>query len=310
MEVIKSIITQKYKECRLCGEKFKLRSNSTCNSCLEKGRKEKNKKYCSGCRKEITDSEMKFKTCEKCRERSRKNKAKNNSVKIGDIKMKSEIIPHLSDLIDGSEVLTKNELKEKLYKKLESDDLKEHKYGINEGYLAGMWDGDGSIILCDNVLSLSLSQAYPDLLIKIKNEFGGKIYKGKSKDNHKQIYGYRICGKECIPLLKILEKNCIIKYNQTKLAMKFIQYIDVDGTSDLKKKLCDKNCELNKHNHDLEKPYKRVCDSYIAGLFDAEGCIAVKNKSMTINYIKITQTNDVQILYMIKEYFDFGDVCR
>ena len=171
-----------------------------------------------------------------------------------------------------------------------------------------MWDGDGSIILSDNVLSLSLSQAYPELLIKIRNEFGGKIYKGKSKDNHKQIYGYRICDKECIPLLKILEKNCIIKYNQVKLAMEFIQYIDVEGTSELKNKLCEKNCELNKHNHDLEKPYERLCDEYIAGLFDAEGCIAVKNKSLTINYIKITQTNDVEILYMIKEYFDFGDV--
>ena len=73
---------------------------------------------------------MKFKTCEKCRERSRKNKTKLSNVKIDDIKMKSEIIPCLSELLNGSEVLTNKVLKEKLYGKLDEENIKEHKYSI------------------------------------------------------------------------------------------------------------------------------------------------------------------------------------
>lgn len=304
--------------CRLCSKEYKDTRYATCSSCRRnKNKKDDGIKRCSRCRKVEIVAGSKFKTCEGCREDAKKNRIKKMEAKskIDDVDIMSSPV---TDSIKSSETdMSHIEMKELFQKHDDGElELKPKTEEFDPFYLGGMWDGDGTVTICGNkeagfVLQVSFSQAIPQFLHRVQANFGGKVYmcKEPDKDVCKQMYGYRVCGKASIPLLKVLEKGCIIKYNQVKLALEYISLIDKPGKVDQREMYCRMIRKLNEHEYyEVEKPYERVCDAYIAGIFDAEGYIGVSNVKNTLRAITISQRNDPVVLSYIKEYLTYGKV--
>jgi hypothetical protein len=67
-----------------------------------------------------------------------------------------------------------------------------------------------------------------------------------------------------------------MKYHQANNCLKFINLVGKVNMNTQKSELCLKNTMLNNHQIDVEKPYERLCDEYLTGLFDAEGCVGIR----------------------------------
>lgn len=308
------------RECRLCGKKYKTERYATCWPCRRKNNKKdiSDKIICSRCRINEIDESSKYLTCEPCRVRgvSDKKRIKEALSKVDHKKiMMSPVIDIARDM---DEVADHYELKELF--EMEKYGKLEYKGGgdrFDPHYLGGMWDGDGTITICGKegsyILQVSFAQAFPEFLDEVQKVFGGKVYicKEPDKESCKQMYGYRVCGKEAFYILKVLEQGCIIKYNQVKLALEYIDLVDKPGMNEIRAEYSKQIRELNEHKYyEVEKPYERVCDSYIAGIFDAEGCVGVSIINKKMGALTIAQKNDPNILYSIKYYLEYGSISK
>lgn len=306
------------RECRLCNKKYKSERYATCWSCRMKNNKKEisDKIICSRCRINNIDEESKYLTCEPCRIRSISDRKRIKEA-LNKVDHKKIMMSPVIDIVKDMEKEADHyELKELF--EMEKDGKLEYKGGgdrFDPHYLGGMWDGDGTITICGKegsyILQVSFAQAFPKFLDEVQKVFGGKVYicKEPDKESCKQMYGYRVCGKEAFYILKVLEQGCIIKYNQVKLALEYIDLIDKPGMNEIRAEYSKQIRELNEHKYyEVEKPYERVCDSYIAGIFDAEGCVGVSIPKKSLVYIKISQRNDPNILYSIKYYLGYGSV--
>lgn len=306
------------RECKICDKKYKSEKYATCSECRRKNNKKEisDKIICSRCRINDIDESSKYLTCEKCRERGvlDRKRIKDALIKVDYKKiMMSPVIDIAKNM---NKIADHYELKELF--EMDRDGKLEHKKEedkFDPYYLGGIWDGDGTITICGKdgsyILQVSFSQAFPSFLDEVQKVFGGKVYicKKPDKESCKQLYGYRICGKEAFYILKVLEKGCIIKYNQVKLALEYIDLVNKNGMNDIREKYSREIRDLNKHKYyEVDKPYEKINDAYIAGLFDAEGCICVSLKNKRLIRIKISQKNEPNVLYFIKEYFGYGEV--
>lgn len=306
------------RECRLCSKKYKAERYATCWSC----RRKNNKKYigdksiCSRCRINEIEKSSKHLTCKPCRIRGVSDRKRIKEA-LSKVDHKKIMMSHVIGIArDMDEVADHYELKELF--EMERDGKLEHKGGgdrFDPHYLGGMWDGDGTITICGKersyILQVSFSQAFPAFLDEVQKVFGGKVYicKEPDKESCKQMYGYRVCGKEAFYILKVLEQGCIIKYNQVKLALEYIDLVDKPGMNEIRAEYSKQIRELNEHKYyEVEKPYERVCDAYIAGIFDAEGYVGVSLKNKRLDRIQIAQKNEPIVLSYIKEYLGYGKV--
>ena len=185
-------------------------------------------------------------------------------------------------------------------------------------YLAGFIDGDGSIHISNSTSSVSICidfiQSIESFVIFINKYFNntGKIY--EDKRSARISYKLRFCGENCIEILENIRDHLIIKTPQCDLAIKFLN----SETYDEKKVIGTDITFLNKNKHSYEKQYN-LTPEYIAGLFDAEGCITFSNYSLRV---KLTQKSDIEILHQINKYYNndikisnyscvfYGFICR
>lgn len=186
---------------------------------------------------------------------------------------------------------------------------------MNKKYLGGLYDGDGSIMICKcnndgYTLIVSLWQCYPKLQFELQKHYGGIIYKCKEpeSENVRQGYYYVIRGKNCEKILNDLEEGCIIKYPQVALAKRFFPLIKKNGKSKEREEIRNKIQALNRREDYEDRPYDRVDLDYISGLFDAEGSISIGKIKHEGMRVKITQRNDNNILYFIRDFFNLGEV--
>lgn len=193
----------------------------------------------------------------------------------------------------------------------------QHYHGIklDISYVAGIIDGDGTISINSTnqskgtvMVNIRLSQSYPKLLEVFQENYGGNIYKRNSKaDTCRREYIWRICGDLAFNLLLKLKDHIILKYEQLLVCLDFQQYYNVVGKRDERTKLYIKVNEMNNKNyHTKNKPFEHINMKYIAGLFDAEGCIRIssslKSWSMTI-----AQKNNTKLLDIIKILLKNGE---
>lgn len=173
-------------------------------------------------------------------------------------------------------------------------------------YLAGFFDGDGSITveklkLGGYTLRIKFCQSNLDWIKTIQRYYPYLKYgNNSSRNENKRIeYELRAAGNQIQPLVEDLLEFSILKYEQLLEAKKFFQYINVKNTTEEKEKIYQ-NLKLLKQNS-INKPYNRLNNIYIAGLFDAEGCI-----SLSANYslrVGLVQKSDIKILELIgKKY--------
>lgn len=172
-------------------------------------------------------------------------------------------------------------------------------------YLAGFFDGDGSITVeklygSGYTLRIKFCQSNEIWIKTIQRVYPFMHYDGGlRRDGNRCEYQLRAAGKQIEPLVDDLLKYSILKYEQLLEAKKFFELINIKGKGDEKEKIYMKLKELKKQSQ--IKPYGRLCKEYISGLFDAEGSIGIYSDGLRV---KITQKSDICILQKIADMYN------
>lgn len=165
-------------------------------------------------------------------------------------------------------------------------------------YISGFIDGDGSI----SIMKIkdgynprtSIAQSRTNVLLIICHYFGGFIQQNKteSKETRAQ-YTYINRGKTLSKFVDYIKDHILIKKTQIDALSEFMEYYKRHNKSDIKEKLCQTVLSANKIKIPLEINSSQLNDYYLAGFFDADGCIMIrkkKNGDLTKGVsIKITQ---------------------
>ena len=181
-------------------------------------------------------------------------------------------------------------------------------------WFAGFFDADGSIYWTGKI-NMNISQSEKTVLDKINDYYNGlflerskKVVNPGAKVNRTQ-FGLSKSGVALYPVLLDLEKYSIIKNPQIKLALEFLRYRDNnDEKSRQKREEIGKKIKLFNNDHVNQecinlRPYsENMSTSYIAGLFDGDGCVSI-GTDIKKRYAKITQKNDPIILQKIKDIY-------
>jgi hypothetical protein len=172
-------------------------------------------------------------------------------------------------------------------------------------YLSGFFDGDGSIGLekqgtSGYTLRIKFSQSNEDFINTIQRIYPYLKKYGDVRDsNSRTEYQLRAAGSQIEPLIDDLLPYSILKYEQLLEAKKYFQLIKVQNKKTEKEEIYNKLKSLKKHS--TLKPYERLTIPYIAGLFDAEGCVKLYENDLTIG---ISQKSDTIILQKIAEMYN------
>jgi hypothetical protein len=121
-------------------------------------------------------------------------------------------------------------------------------------------------------------------------------------------YNLLIRSNEYQVLLGYLKNSFIIKEKQYKCLHEFNKYANLPNKLEEKANLFLKCSNLN-NICELDKIYlNRINIEYVAGLFDAEGCIYININKISSIYISIAQKNHPTILDEIIKFLGFGKI--
>ena len=188
-----------------------------------------------------------------------------------------------------------------------------------ESYIAGFADGDASICIgkCKGgfQLKIEFTQCNKLFLQNINSYFDdqGKIYTDSrvSKYKNEQASSLRFCGGKSLPLLKIMIDKAIIKAEQAKYAIDYLQIVNKQNMYNEKEIFYNKMKQLNADKSSYEKNYANINFPYIAGLFDAEGNVYSNDTGKRFKYyVKITQKSDPNLLVNIQDYLKYGNISK
>ncbi len=115
-------------------------------------------------------------------------------------------------------------------------------------------------------------------------------------------------------LLNDIKDTIICKSIQANSLYDFQKYVHhtfEENKEILYQNVRDTNARIIKPNYDISK----LNIQYIAGLFDAEGYIHIKKIKKNNHYsggmyLKLTQKNHPEILYAIRDFMNYGNVCN
>ena len=178
-------------------------------------------------------------------------------------------------------------------------------------YLGGFFDGDGSIYISGNILTVNFSQSEKSILDKINVFYSGifNFYTRTTKEGNRTQFSIKKTGKELYPVLLDLEKSCIIKNAQVKKGIEFLQYVGKPGTTNEKINIENEVKKMNSDKGSYDKPYEKLNEKYgiqyIAGLFDSDGHVGIYERGVKAH---ITQTSDVKLLELIGGFYDGSHV--
>lgn len=301
------------RNCEICNASYKSMAYTLCNKCRKKRLHETNRKlfgftgdYCSGCDKELPEHH-KDSTCEKCHTRGKENRNKNRLRKIE----KNKLIREKLD----------KEFEYALLNPIQESDINIDDYDINPYFIGGLIDGDGCIAVNKNgknghLMYVNFTQTHLKSIEILNDIFKDTnmpdTTKGKKrKEENKNVFNIRICGKNCGKLLNYLEVGTIRKYENALIAKKFSNFINSYDKGDkaemekLRQRISDINQKVIKPDERTE-PFCRINEAYITGLFDAEGSVMLKKckESGIIKHflITITQKDDIPLIEKITEY--------
>ena len=195
-------------------------------------------------------------------------------------------------------------------------------------YISGFIDGDGCIFIrkiTDGYQSgFSITQCRTNILQIIRYHFGGSITSSTNRNNKtinlmdntneyydkyniRNQYDLFIRNNEYQILLDYLQNSFVIKENQYNCLYKFNKLANLSNNYKEKEELYLKCYSLNKTCNLDEIYLPRINIEYIAGLFDAEGCIFIENNLKKIK-ITISQKNHPKILHEIVKFLGLGKI--
>ena len=197
-------------------------------------------------------------------------------------------------------------------------------------YIAGFIDGDGCIFIRkikDGYQSgIQITQCRTNILQVIRYHFGGTITSNTNRNNKlfnilnkkdNYIYKYNVRNQynllirsdEYQVILNYIKNNIIIKQIQINSLYEFNKIVNLQNKLKEKEELFN-ICNQNNLNHSVNNiiDVNKLNIEYIAGLFDAEGCLYISTDLKKYK-ISISQKNHPYILHKIKEFLGFGLVC-
>lgn len=315
--------SEKFTICKRCNKGFEKNTNKRCDNCNEKCKKEKRE-----------DCQFIKKNGDQCTNQRRKKSkycgthipyvekgvtSENRCMDCGNPKEpenKNNVCNQCKDKRNGNAKKKRQKLKE-IHLNTPIKPIVENEWEVSPFYIGGFFDGDGSICIDKKfTLQISFSQCPSEILFNLQGIFGGCIYVRDMSDNPNQRdqHNLRICGRECEKILAYLDIGSIMKWDQIQVAKRFIKMNNLQNLIEEKTKLRDEMKILNQsYKKTHNKRYDCVNWEYIAGIFDAEGCIHLKKKKkkngdfrFCFGYIKITQTNDYHLLDAIRNFVGHG----
>jgi hypothetical protein len=186
---------------------------------------------------------------------------------------------------------------------------------MDKSYIAGMFDGDGSILIAKIPLGfqlkVELSQCDKSYLEGINQHFDntGSLYEDTRSDKYvgENCWKLRFTGEACTHVLDLMKHYSIIKYKQAELALEYLQLQHKQGMYEERESIYQKMKNFNKFKL-YTKPYERLNNAYISGLFDAEGNVYIGDGNKFKYYVKITQKCDEELISKMKDYLGFGRI--
>ena len=188
---------------------------------------------------------------------------------------------------------------------------------MNTSYLAGLFDGDGSIFIAKITngyqIKVELSQCSLTFIQMVNNSLNnkGSIYEDKRHDKYttETNWKLRFFGEVASEILDIMNKHAIIKQPQAALAIQYLLLQNKQNKNAEREKFYIAMKALNA-DKTYTKPFDRVNNEYISGLFDAEGNVYINHKNKKKYYVKITQKTDTQLLVEIQKFLGFGKISK
>ena len=192
---------------------------------------------------------------------------------------------------------------------------------LHDGFIAGFFDGDGTIAiprrdqkknpkpLPSITFAQSCNGGVPPELESLRMQVGGTIsVSSKATLNHRCCW--RLCVRQTsqiIDLLSLLDRCCIVKLPQIKTVL---AYMATDRSSPETFSSTLKQQKKETHHLDVDK--RRVTDSYLAGMFAADGTVGIYGKSEEVRgqqlHCRIAQLKCPPLLLAIQEVLGFGSL--
>jgi len=188
---------------------------------------------------------------------------------------------------------------------------------MNKSYIAGFVDGDGSICIgkCNSgfQFKLEITQCNANIIQCFNSLFNniGMVYEDNRdekflNENARQL---RFCGKKATVLLNIMIEHGVIKAPQARLGLEYLQIAGIPGMHSDREAYYNQMKAMNKDKSSYEKDYSKINNSYIAGLFDAEGNVYYSKTNNKVRYyVKITQKCDPELVSEIRNFLGYGQI--
>lgn len=94
-------------------------------------------------------------------------------------------------------------------------------------WAAGFFDGEGNLRVYKSgrgyYLQARITQVDVNSLLKLKEMFGGVVYKRKLVQGHKQAYEWALTGFNVYHFCRFVQPFVIVKKNDLEKAMKWLQ---------------------------------------------------------------------------------------
>jgi len=197
-------------------------------------------------------------------------------------------------------------------------------------YIAGLIDGDGCIFIRkikDGYQSgITITQCRTNILQIIRYHFGGSITSSINRnnkienimdENNEYYYKYNkrneynllIRSNEYQVILEYIKDYIIIKQEQIECLYEINKIVNVPNKIVEKEELYERCSNNNIKTNVKSENFIKINIEYIQGLFDAEGCLFIKNDYKKFE-ISISQKNHPLLLYEIQKFLGFGKVIQ
>lgn len=177
-----------------------------------------------------------------------------------------------------------------------------------KSYFAGFIDGDGCIAVTKPGSirvrgNQSQSHGIPDVLQALKQAYGGTFAINHNRTRfypkRRKCYKWGLDGIDALPAIKDVAEHALLKANQAQEIFNFVTTYDTHLCSQIYDKLhqmksLDSYRQVKMKNERLNLPY-------IAGFFDAEGCIQIAAKASVS--IVFAQKSSLALLEAINAFF-------
>ncbi len=222
---------------------------------------------------------------------------------------------------------------------------------LSTSYIAGFVDGDGYVYIKMEEINkannsgetsnedtkkhiiyrygLCIGQARTNILKILRYYYGGNIYSTQKYDddvninenglydrfNRRNMYAYNVNSYYCKYIYKDIFDKLVIKNKQVDKIMDFIYLNELkDTNNEEQKRECYENMQklhLSVNMEDDFYNYENLTIEYIAGLFDAEGCISLNqpfDEIFSRPKIGISQKNHPNVLLKIIDFLGYGSI--